>query len=77
MKQYSIFLLESGEAYPIFQTEDGKEFYLGGNGLKNLLFSNKAIAEKTARLIRKTDRYFARNGKIKVLRAKITASNYK
>ena len=74
MRQYSIFYLENGHLYPIFQK--GTDFWLGGNRLDNLLFYNRTMAEKTAKTIRLQNPNWSTKGTVKVLRAETTPLNY-
>lgn len=69
MKKYSIFYKENGNYYPVYESK-GK-FYLGGARVSWLLFSNKAEAERVAKLVRKQKLPFFEKGTIKVYLAKL------
>lgn len=69
MKQYSIFLIENGHEYPLYE-KDGK-YWLGGNKLNNLLFTSKSKAEEVARKIRATKHPAYNFGKIVVSKCEI------
>jgi hypothetical protein len=62
MRKYSIFYIEGGKYYQVYQS--GGVFYLGGSKCEWLLFSTKAEAKRVAKRVIKQKSPFFDKGQI-------------